>query len=461
MSFPTVRSTAQWDSAATPVTALKATIPAGVVVGDLLCVLVARVGANGVGTPASGWTQAGTAAAATVMDGAWFYKVADGSEASTVPTVTTLGTSDRCGSQTYVLTAGTWGSLPAAGTWSTASSSVSPDPPSLTTGFGAVDTLFIEVALINSGARTLTASTSYASTLDGPSSGVGNLSYSTAQRTATTATENPAAVTWSGAAASSTAMVFAIQGPLVVVSAGETSAGADASANQTHATAETSAGADASVNQTHVTAETGSAADSLANRATVTTETSSGADTSNRTAATTETGAGADSSRRINNVVDSGAAVEAIVNRQIVLTEAPVATERLGNRSLRLTDTGTDFEDGTRNVAPYTAGNMLTMLVSGRQWGVTMPFLLGGLAVDVEMPFTIERAAVGVDATLPIVVRGPFGVSYSLPVDIQGPVGAERGLPFHLLDNATGQYPEGGVASPVMGFWEPDGAVIE
>jgi hypothetical protein len=266
MAFPTVVGTAQWDSAGASVTTNRAQIPAGVVAGDLILVLYARDSQAGAGTGTNGFTRvnaSNAAAIAAAWDACWYYRIADGSESGTMDFATLTG--DRCGSQTYLLRG--WGDLPVEGVWSSSSSSVSPNPPSLTTGFGAVDTLWIEATGIDAQGRTLTASTSYANVLNGPATGVGGLSYSTARRTTTAASEDPAAVTWSGAAALSSAMVLGIRGP-VEKTADDAGAGADTKGGTapaaTYSVADAGTGTEASqVGQSKVASDAGTGADAV------------------------------------------------------------------------------------------------------------------------------------------------------------------------------------------------------
>jgi hypothetical protein len=295
VSFPTIRATAQWDCGNVATTLTKTVLPAGIVAGDLLLVCVFRVSAVGTGAAQGTWIKATSSAANTGnYDATWFYKVADGTEAGTTQNVSLIG-SDKCGTQTYVLTAGTWGDFMAEGAWSTPSSTLTPDPPSLTTGFGAVDTLWIEVAVSVTLGRTMTPSTGYGNLLSGPAVNVGAMTYASARKTSTAASDDPNAVTWSGAAASSNAAVFGIRGP-VAKSASDSGAGADTSAESVTITAtdagtavetagqlrtatDTGAGVDGSLLAvTHVRTDTGAGVEAIGNRTIVVSDTGTGVD---------------------------------------------------------------------------------------------------------------------------------------------------------------------------------------
>jgi hypothetical protein len=134
-------------------------IPAGAA-GELLIAAIAWSGS--AGTPPtwpSGWTLLGSTHAIGAVDaytGVW-YKVTDGSEGSSVyPTQNTGGPPNvvyhmyRIGSYTGVPAVSAW--VDGAGT----SGATSSDPPNLTSGFGAVETLWLPVLCWGNSARTVT-----------------------------------------------------------------------------------------------------------------------------------------------------------------------------------------------------------------------------------------------------------------------------------------------------------------
>jgi len=136
-AFPTVAATNSGKD--TVNTSHIINLPSGIASGNLLIIYLDS-GSNPTITFPSGWTQLFLTANGTSNElGAW-YRVADGTEGSTI-TVTT-STSQTTAHISYRIT-GYYG-VPAVGTAATGSS-VNPNPSSLTSGFGATNTLWLAV----------------------------------------------------------------------------------------------------------------------------------------------------------------------------------------------------------------------------------------------------------------------------------------------------------------------------
>ena len=113
-------------------------MPAVVAAGDLL-VIQHLNRSNSTPTTPSGWTSTHTAVLSTALRQTWFTRVADGSEGGGTVTITTSGSSGR-GAICHRIAAGSYGGY---GVSSATGTTTNPNPPSRTSGFGAVPTLWI------------------------------------------------------------------------------------------------------------------------------------------------------------------------------------------------------------------------------------------------------------------------------------------------------------------------------
>src|ERR1035437_2232269 len=148
MAFPSVSATAT--TVITGGTSEAVNLPASIASGDLLLIICdwssSTFGSLTMTAP-SGWS---TLLYEHPMPGqsnsSWavYYKTASGSEGSTA-TVTIGSTASDFAAIAYRIAAGTWSGTPVIGTTATGASGTLNNPPSLTSGFGAVDPLWIAV----------------------------------------------------------------------------------------------------------------------------------------------------------------------------------------------------------------------------------------------------------------------------------------------------------------------------
>ncbi len=179
MTFPTVTSYNTVTEGNTTYTTHTVTLPATVNAGDLLF-MIGYVGNSTTITAPSGWSTLSN-------DGIRFafYKTAVGNEDGTTVTFTTSASRSAI-STTYSI--GSWDSTPAIGTWTSGT-----NPPSLTSGFGAVDTLWL--AAIHTINNTPTAAPSGYSGLTTSSAQYGSQQWGMAYKTANASSEDPGAFT--------------------------------------------------------------------------------------------------------------------------------------------------------------------------------------------------------------------------------------------------------------------------
>lgn len=196
MAFPVVQSITetQFSSSAT---AHLVSMPATVSSGDLLMILFANEGGGTITNP-SGWTEKWNENVGNVAGGACFVKVADGTEGGTTVDVVTSA-SRTAAAQVYRIDSweGTLSGIK-TGIFTTHSLTTTPNPPSLTTNWGAGDNLWIATSqygdddvLVNS------YPTNYTNGIDTISGAGGDLGCTTAsaRRELNTATEDPGVFT--------------------------------------------------------------------------------------------------------------------------------------------------------------------------------------------------------------------------------------------------------------------------
>lgn len=172
-------------------------LPSGIQPGDLILIFYSD-GSNSGNDPAlpaeytlfySNESTSGGGSTANLYRAAW-YKIANGTEGATVSTTNNIP--DRSAHTTYRISGGTYLGFPVASTADTGTDD-NPDPPSLTSGFGAVPTMWIATSH-SAGDGTVTAPTNYtANLIVGHSGGTGNAhaTTGTSHRFTTAASENP------------------------------------------------------------------------------------------------------------------------------------------------------------------------------------------------------------------------------------------------------------------------------
>lgn len=166
-------------------------LPASIAAGNLLIAIFGGSAAATLTWPA-GWTQflTGGATGATLNAA---YHVANGTEASTI-SVTSGATSITSNIVTYRLT-GAEAISPVAGTNVTISNSATGDPPSLASGWGTMDTLWVAISFASTQTVVNTFPTSYVSTATLTN---GSTALATCVRAVTGTPQDPAAFTWAG-----------------------------------------------------------------------------------------------------------------------------------------------------------------------------------------------------------------------------------------------------------------------
>lgn len=199
--YPLVISSAATAAAST--TTAVVSLPGTYVAGDMLMVLLKLSSGDTFTTP-SGWTNLAIDTSACGPKEWVYWKVASGSEGSTV-SITQSGTSTWAGVSYSIRN---YSGSPAFAI-AVSSSFPSPNPPSLTSGFGAVPTLWI--------AHIATNTTVFASYPSGYVNGVvssgASSNISAAATKATTAvSEDPGTFSGSGTAATC-ANTLAVKGP--------------------------------------------------------------------------------------------------------------------------------------------------------------------------------------------------------------------------------------------------------
>jgi hypothetical protein len=187
VAFPTVAARAT-DINITSTTSQALDLPTGITAGDLLVVTVQiATGIPQTITWPSGWTQLYSQVNGVVVQGAAAYRVADGTEGSTV----TITLSSNSGVQSVALriTGHDSATAPQAGTATTGTTST-PNPPSLTPTGGAKDYLWI-ACCVSDAANVTAAPTNYSNlTVPGSGSDIG-----TAERLLNAASEDPGTFT--------------------------------------------------------------------------------------------------------------------------------------------------------------------------------------------------------------------------------------------------------------------------
>jgi len=187
MAFPTLQTTSS-GTASFGATSIGTSFPASTAAGDLLVLYVARqtaVTMNAV----TGWNKIITDPTNGGTHECWWRRFQVGDTAPTVSATTGTGWAYRM----IRITDASAVTAPAASALVTASSA-NPDPPSLTSGFGAVDTLWLAAVSSTSSSGPTAYPASYSGGLD-INTGVGP-DFAFASRQLNTATENPSTFTY-------------------------------------------------------------------------------------------------------------------------------------------------------------------------------------------------------------------------------------------------------------------------
>jgi hypothetical protein len=146
-TYPSIRASSNGSMGASISTTCNVTLPTGHVAGDMLIAQITAYGGSTGDysvTPATGWTQIywktyNGGSSYYYGTGAWY--ITDNGSA-TSPAVFTLSKSSYTGYIAICVTTLTYSGTPVSGTAASDTNS-NPDPPSLTSGFGAVDTLWL------------------------------------------------------------------------------------------------------------------------------------------------------------------------------------------------------------------------------------------------------------------------------------------------------------------------------
>lgn len=192
--YPSVVSTASSQKTVTSGNTHNVALPDGIQSGDLVMVFWAD--ANTVGTAMTvppGWTVLyNTTWPSSNLRHTALYRIADGSEGTNLSV--TAG-NERSAHTAYRIAAGSYQGIPAT-TGAATGTSINPDPGNLTSGFGAVPTLWIAAAHIT-GAPSNNIPASYTNGVHGysGSTGVDHVRMTTAIRYTSAASENPGAFT--------------------------------------------------------------------------------------------------------------------------------------------------------------------------------------------------------------------------------------------------------------------------
>lgn len=201
MAFP-VEASATGGGENTAVTTHVLNLPSGIVSGNLLVLVFHVVGNTTITTP-TGWTSVLNTADTTTQRTAIFYRIADGTEGSTVSVTTSA--SVRCEYRSLRFTGAHGSTVPEASAAAYASSNA-PDPPSLDpTGWGTEDTLWYAIEAGNDATKTVTTyPTNYTGGVQHTSTGGTPGQLALASRNLNAASADPGAFTLSSGGGSRT-----------------------------------------------------------------------------------------------------------------------------------------------------------------------------------------------------------------------------------------------------------------
>lgn len=213
-SYPVIESTATYTTAGTTVTTAPITMPANIVTGNML-VMVVKLGSTGTATTPTGWTQSSTRS--STGNSYIYYKVSDGTESSYINlTVTTSNVS----AITYRIS--NYEGTPES---SFTASNIN-NPISLTTSWGSTKNLFIAACTTRQSNNAFTAApTSYSNLItvgDPSNASTAHVRLATATREVNSNTEDPAAFTTTGTLDNPHSATIAIKGATTDMANGDT-----------------------------------------------------------------------------------------------------------------------------------------------------------------------------------------------------------------------------------------------
>lgn len=93
-------------------------------------------------------------------------------------------------------------------------------------------------------------------------------------------------------------------------------------------------------------------------------------------------------------------------------------------------------------------------IIGGRRAELETPFILGTIRCEIGAPFDIERTAMAKSLMVPFWVIGDFSYAISAPFVVEGDFQIAIEAPFIVLDASTGAYDEGGLTSPLIGWFD-------
>ena len=194
MSFPTISGAVSSNSTSARISSLAVTLPSSIVAGNLLFIFFAcstTAGTSTMTVPA-GWTALyNQAGGGNLRVCAGIYKVASGSEGSSV--TVTWSRAVTIAAVAFQVTGYT--GTPVDGTLATGSSTA-PNPPSLTSGFGAVDTLWLGTCHVSGGSVPSAVPANYSSVGTSTGNGPNPRSFlGVASRNLNASSEDPGAFT--------------------------------------------------------------------------------------------------------------------------------------------------------------------------------------------------------------------------------------------------------------------------
>ena len=213
-SYPVIESTAVYTSAGSAVTTAPISMPAYIITGNLL-IMVVKLGSTGTATTPTGWTL--LSSRSSTGDSYIYYKISDGTENTSINLTVT---SSHVSAITYRIS--NYEGTPEA---SFAATNVN-DPPSLTTSWGSTKNLFIAACTTRQSNNAFTvAPTNYSNlkTVGDPSSGsTTRVRLATASREVNSNTEDPAAFTTTGSLDNPQSATIAIKGATTDIANGDT-----------------------------------------------------------------------------------------------------------------------------------------------------------------------------------------------------------------------------------------------
>jgi hypothetical protein len=213
-SYPVIESTAVYTSAGSAVTTAPISMPAYIITGNLL-IMVVKLGSTGTATTPTGWTL--LSSRSSTGNSYIYYKFSDGTESTSINLTVT---SSHVSAITYRIS--NYEGTPEA---SFTATNVN-DPISLTTSWGSTKNLFIAACTTRQSNNAFTvAPTNYSNlkTIGDPSSGTtAHVRLATASREVNSNTEDPAAFTTTGTLDNPHSATIAIKGATTDMANGDT-----------------------------------------------------------------------------------------------------------------------------------------------------------------------------------------------------------------------------------------------